>query len=259
MDIVRGISQMFGITLAKNFDRPFFSKSVVEFWRRWHMTLGSWFKDYVYMPIAISPKTAKIGQAVKGKFGIHAAKTISVIIPTAIVWLFTGLWHGTGWNYVAWGIYWGTLIIFSTVFAPKITKLTAFLRVNTTTKSWQLFQTVRTFLLFVVGHIISSSRSMLDALTFLKKIVFDFRLSSLVDSTLFSLGLDKINFLLALLSLLILWGVSMLQNKGSVREQISTYNIVFRWILYYGLIFAILIFGMYGPGFNAGDFVYGNF
>ena len=102
MDIARGLSQMLGIELERNFDRPFSSKSAAEFWRRWHMTLGSWFKDYVFMPMVISPKLIKVSGAVNKKFGKRAGKAVMLIIPPLVVWLLTGIWHGTGINYVLW-------------------------------------------------------------------------------------------------------------------------------------------------------------
>ena len=98
MDIASGVSQIFGIELEKNFDHPFFARSAAEFWRRWHITLGSWFKDYVYMPLVVSPKVSKLAQMVKKVFGIRAGKAVMTIVPTGVVWVLTGLWHGTGYN-----------------------------------------------------------------------------------------------------------------------------------------------------------------
>lgn len=120
MDIIGGASELFGIELEKNFNHPFFSKSAAEFWRRWHITLGTWFKDYIYMPLVVSPRMMKLTQKVGKAFGKRAGKSIMVIVPSSIVWLLTGLWHGTGIPYIVWGIYWGILIIFSTVFEPEI-------------------------------------------------------------------------------------------------------------------------------------------
>lgn len=119
MDIATGISQMLGIVLEQNFDHPFFSKSAAEFWRRWHITLGSWFKDYVYMPVSfiISPKMTRVKEWVKKHISKQASKSVMTIIPLAVVWVLTGLWHGTGLTHIVWGIYWGCLIIFSSLFS----------------------------------------------------------------------------------------------------------------------------------------------
>lgn len=107
MDMAFGVSQIFGVELEQNFKRPFFSKSAAEFWRRWHITLGAWFKDYVYMPVVTSPRMAKILQWAKKQFGARVGKSLMAVIPLAIVWILTGVWHGTGKAYVVWGVYWG--------------------------------------------------------------------------------------------------------------------------------------------------------
>ena len=256
MDIARGFSQALGIELEANFERPFFSRSAAEFWRRWHMTLGTWFKDYVYMPLVISPKLIKIAQSTKVKFGNRMGKAILTIIPSAIVWILTGLWHGTGWNYILWGIYWGTVIICSTVFEPEIKQLTKILKINTATSSWKVFQMVRTFFLFVGGRMLTIPKDINALWEIIKKIFTEFKLEIFFDGSLYKLGLNRANFTLALVTILILWIVSMLQERGSVREKIAKYNIVFRWTVYYIAVFSIIVFGMYGPGYDASSFVY---
>lgn len=256
MDLALGISQIFGIELEKNFDHPFFSKSAAEFWRRWHITLGAWFKDYVYMTIVTSPRMAKLLQAAKKHFGTRFGKSVMVIVPLSAVWILTGVWHGTGWAYVVWGIYWGVLIIASQVFAPEIKKLIAFLHINVQSESWKIFQMVRTFALFMVGRMITIPNNLATTGLMFKKMFRDFRPWQLFDETLYTFGLDRKNFILVLFLFLLLWGVSMLQEKGSLRLRISEYNIVFRWMIYYIAIVAIVVLGIYGPGYDASSFVY---
>lgn len=259
MDIALGISQIFGIELEKNFDHPFFSKSAAEFWRRWHITLGTWFKDYVYMPLVVSPRMMKLTQRTKQKFGTRTGKTVMTSIPLAIVWLLTGIWHGTGWSYVVWGIYWGTIIILSSALEPEIKRLTSALKINVQAGSWKVFQMVRTFLLFCIGRIITIPNDLYATGAITKKIFTDFQIWQLFDGTLYSLGLDAANFNLAMITILVLWAVSILQKKGSVRDQVASCNVVFRWAIYYIAIFAVLIFGIYGPGYDASAFVYMQF
>ncbi len=256
MDLASGMSQIFGIELEKNFDHPFFSKSAAEFWRRWHITLGAWFKDYVYMPIVTSPRMAKLLQTVKKHLGTRCGKSVMAIVPLAVVWILTGVWHGTGRAYVVWGIYWGAMIIISQIFAPEIKKLNAFLHINIESESWKIFQMVRTFALFSIGRMITIPNNLSTTVLLFRKIVRDFRPWQLVDETLYTFGLDRKNFILVLFLFLLLWGVSMLQEKGSLRLRISEYNIVFRWMIYYIAIVAIVILGIYGPGYDASSFVY---
>lgn len=259
MDIVGGFSQILGLKLEPNFDHPLFSRSASEFWRRWHMTLGTWFKDYIYMPLMISPKLIGLSKKLKDRFGMRASKAFMTIVPLSAVWLLTGLWHGTGWDFVVWGLSWGAIIICSSVFAPEIKKLSKLLHINTSTKSWAVFQTVRTFLLFTASRMITVPGDLAKTALIFSKIFTDFGVASLVDGTLYTLGLDRPNFILAVVCILILWGMSRMQLNGSVRQKIADCNIVFRWAIYYAAIFSIIIFGIYGPGYDASSFVYMRF
>lgn len=259
MDIASGISQVFGIELEKNFNHPFFSKSAAEFWRRWHITLGVWFKDYVYMPLVVSPKLVKIVQKVKIKGHDRLAKALMAVIPLAVVWILTGVWHGTGLPYVIWGIYWGIIIIISTVFDKEIKKINEKLSINTETFSWKLFQMVRTFLLFCIGRIITIPNNLVTTGEIIRKIFTKFDVWTLLDGSLYKLGLDKVNFQLALITIVLLWLISFLQERGCVRDMIASRNIVLRWTIYFAAIFSVMIFGIYGPGYEASSFAYINF
>lgn len=245
MDIARGVSEVLGIQLEKNFDRPFFSSSVAEFWRRWHITLGVWFKDYVYMPVATSRWMMKINTKVKKNRGVNAYKLVSAALPLMIVWLLTGLWHGTGWNYVVWGIYYGTLIILGMVFEGKFKKIEAALHINTEAASWRILQHIRIFFVFMGGRLLTAPGTLENTVIATRQMFSQFNIWVFFDSSLYSLGLDRPNFILLLLTIVVLWAVSMLQSRGSVREMIARQNIVIRWLIYYLLFFSIMVFGEY--------------
>ena len=102
-DMARGLGNMFGFEFLKNFDYPYISKSITEFWRRWHISLGTWFREYVYIPL---------GGNRKGK--------PRLLLNLLIVWFLTGLWHGASWNFVLWGLYFGLLLIFEKFFLLKV-------------------------------------------------------------------------------------------------------------------------------------------
>lgn len=259
MDIVRGTSQVFGIKLDHNFNHPFFSKTAAEFWRRWHITLGTWFKDYIYMPIVTSIWLSQITNFIKKKWGKDLAKKVNAAIPLAVVWLLTGLWHGTGWNYIAWGIYWGLLIIVSTIFAKQYKRLAELLHINTNTRGYQRFQMLRTFLVFTVGRLITVPGSLRNSVIAIKQIFTRFNPWIFWDGTLYKMGLDYKDLCVTILGLLLVYKISLLQEKGSVREMIAEKNILIRWMIYYIAIFSIIILGMYGVGYNASDFIYANF
>lgn len=261
MDIAIGISQTFGITLDENFNHPFFSKSAEEFWRRWHITLGAWFKDYVYMPIAfvISPKLIKLNAWMKKHVGKQAGKAVMTVIPLTAVWFLTGLWHGTGFNYIVWGMYWGSIILFSNLCSGKVRQLTDWLHINTQSSSWKMFQMVRTFLLFCISQLIIVPGDLKISFEILKKFVLDPRIWELVDGTLYALGLDRINFQLMLVCIGILWTVSIVQEKCRIRERVANWNFVFRCLFYCLAIWSVMVFGMYGPNYDANAFLYMNF
>lgn len=260
MDIALGISEVFGITIEENFNRPFFSKTAAEFWRRWHITLGVWFKDYIYMPLVISPRLIRGSGKIRKKCGKRAGKAFVTVIPLLTVWILTGVWHGTGWNYVAWGLYWGGIIIVSTVFEPELLKLTRLLRIDTKTRGWQLFQTVRTFCLFVGSRLLTIPTDLNITWYVLRRIFKKFAPWELVDGTLYTLGLERPDFIFAILALVLLFYVSKKEEEGfSFRERIAKLPLVCRWIVYYGAILAVLIFGVYGAGYNAAAFVYMNY
>lgn len=259
MDIVRGTSQIFGIELEKNFNHPFFSRNVAEFWRRWHITLGVWFKDYVYMPIAMSPKLLNNTKKIKEKYGANTAKVFSTAVPLTIVWLLTGIWHGTGMNYVLWGMYYGVIIILSTALAVPYKNLASRLRIDVKSTGFQRFQMVRTFFLFTVGRLITAPGTLAASISVIRQMFSSFNPWIFWDGTLYSVGLDFKDYLVIILGLLFVWKISRMQEQGSVRSLIAQKNIVLRWLIYYVAIFSIILLGMYGTGYDARAFAYTQF
>lgn len=259
MDIVIGAAQTMGITLDENFSHPFFSKSAAEFWRRWHITLGAWFKDYVYMPIAMSPRFMKASVNIRKKRGTRIGQIFSSAIPLAVVWLLTGLWHGTGLDYVAWGCYWGILIILSAILAPDFKKWTQKLHIDTASFGWKLFQMVRTYFLFVIGRMLTVTGSLKGFGQLISGLFQEHRLWALFDGTLYQHGLDYKNFCVAIVGIFFIWIADMLGEHMRIRENLAKQPLVLRWLAYYGVIVLLLIFGMYGSAFDASKFVYGGF
>lgn len=259
MDIVTGISDILGIQLDRNFNHPFFSRSAAEFWRRWHITLGTWFKDYIYLPMATAPGTIRFSQIVKNRFGSRAGKNAATVLCLGTVWLLTGIWHGTGWNYVIWGLYFGVLISCSTVFADQYKKLCLLFRIDTESGCWKAVQVLRTFCLFAIGRLITAPETLKDSAAVVQQMFSSFNPWIFWDGSLYTHGLNQRNFLLAVLSILLLLYVDRLQERIKIRETIARQNIFLRWSIYYIGIFAVLILGIYGPGYDASSFVYANF
>lgn len=259
MDIVMGISEILGIQLDPNFNHPFFSRSAAEFWRRWHITLGNWFKDYVYVPVNSSSLTRTLRRKASKHFGPAGMKAVMTIIPLTTVWLLTGIWHGTGVNYLLWCSYWGGLIICSKLLEDRISVVNQKMNINTESNSWILFQMVRTTCLFILSLLFTISGRLDRVFMAVKDIFTRFNPWVMWDGTLYTYGLDRRNFMLAVLSIVFLMIVEVLQNRMNMREAIGRRNIILRWSIYYLGIFAVLIFGIYGPGYDASAFIYANF
>ncbi len=264
MDIASGISEMFGIRLEQNFDHPFFSRSAAEFWRRWHVTLGSWFKDYVYMPIVSSKLMMKLVSLIGKRFGRKAGRNVMTIIPLATVWLLTGLWHGTGWNYVIWGVYWGVLIISGTVFARQYRKAVDKCHIDTSSGGWHLFQMVRTFLLFCFSRAITIPGDLKTTWEWIVKLFMDVRPWQLFDGTLYGQGLTWKEYWLMQVFILALFLISMWQEKAktrgsSVRVDVNGKNVILASVGSAAAIVFILVFGIYGSGSGTSGFAYMQF
>jgi len=186
MDIVLGISELFGIRMAENFDKPYFSKSIPEYWRRWHMTLNMWFKDYLYYPVIRSDFCTKIGKKLGKKVSKEAGRIVPTVIGLLVVWFLTGLWHGASWHYVAHGLYHGTIIILGVLLGSVYKRLREMLHIREASKGYHVFQMARTFILVDISYILFRASSVGDALFIMKQIFFhlDISVAALKDAIL---------------------------------------------------------------------------
>ncbi len=259
MDIARGVSQIFGIDLALNFERPYFAKNIPEFWRRWHITLGAWCRDYIFYPISLSKTFGKLGKRSRKIFGERIGKLLPVIIAQLITFFSIGIWHGAELKYIAYGLYQAIFIIGGIVFEPCLAKLTRLLRINTEAFSWKLFQIIRTFGLVVFGRFFSRGVSFSAAILMMKNSLV-FNPGIFISGEIFTLGLSYREFLLVIICLVFWIIISIIQENGySVRKLVSEQNMLFRWAIYLIGVFAIIIFGVYGQGYNANAFIYRGF
>lgn len=260
MDIIIGASELFGITMPENFKTPFFSTNLSEVWRRWHMTLGFWVKDYVLYPVLKSEMLHKIGIFCKKKFGKQAGKRIPTYIGMFVTWFTVGFWHGGSWKFIfGSGLFFFIMIVGGQLLEPVFKIIIRILKINTECFSWTLFQRIRTFFLFAASVSFGRALSLATGVK-MWRAALHWNPWILVDQqSLYSLGLDRQNFWVMIYGLLIFLIISMLQQKGSIREMLTKQNLVFRWIILLVTIFSVLIFGCYGPGFNAADFIYGGF
>ena len=255
MDIVRGVAKTFGIDLEENFKRPFFSKSIKEFWRRWHITLGAWLKEYVFYPISLSKISIKINNFSSKHIKNYFNKIIPVAFSLFFVWFINGLWHGANWKYIVYGLYYYIIMIIGMIFEPVSKKIIDVLKINVKSRIYSIFQIIRTTVLVCIGMLIFRSESLKMAFQMLKSVIGYKDIDKF-----FTIGWQVGDGVIILISVIILFIIGILQEKGhSIRAELSKKNIAIRWLLYYGIIFSILIFGIYGQGYNPSSFIYGQF
>ena len=151
IDIVSGISQMFGFELSKNFEQPFFSKSVSEFWRRWHITLGSWTRDYIFYPVSLSKPMVKFAKFAREHLDAYYASVIPNAAALLVVWLFTGIWHGADIKYVVYGLYYYVLMLVGMLTLPLTKKIMSKLKINAESKIISALAIVRTLIFVNIG------------------------------------------------------------------------------------------------------------
>lgn len=260
MDIVLGISQMLGLRLPENFETPFFSQTVSEYWRKWHITLGVWMKEYVFYPLLRTGWMVKVMSKSKEKFGKKKGKMLATFLAMFILWFTVGVWHGGDWKYVIGsGLLHWLYIVSEEATEPFFNSLWAKLKVNPKSKVLVCIRVVRTFLLVCIGFIFFRANTFSQALLLIKNIFGGFGFVQFVTGGIFTLGLDPIEAVIALVSLGILICVSALCQKQSVRERISTKPLALRWIIWYALLFYTILLGYYGPGFSAAEFIYQGF
>ena len=260
MDIVLGVSECFGITVAENFNTPFFSRTMQEFWRRWHITLGAWLKNYIFYPLLRTRFFMELPKKLKPRYGKKAAKQITTFAAMFILWFAIGLWHGGAWKYIIGsGLLHWFYIVMGEVLEPVWKKMRAFFHVKVESRGFIVFQRVRTFLLASSGFLFFNSGGMRKAFAMYWSMFTTWNPQVLWNGSLLQLGLDAVDLVIAIVSLGILFVVSCMQQKESVREWLAGRHLVIRWILLYALLFYVILLGNYGPGYSAAEFIYAGF
>ena len=248
MDIITGVSELFGIRLPENFNAPFFSKSVQEFWQRWHITLGLWFKDYVMYPIQISRPMIKLGKMCKKRFGKKTGKKIPFYLSMLVLWFLIGVWHGgTGYYFIASAVIPCFILIVSDLLQPLLIKCPGIRKINGDCFSWRLFQSVRTMLLISLCWIFVCSNGTVAAVSVLKHMAEVPVAYTTLVSAFEAFGLTVTDLMIMMISVLVLGAADYLQYSGSsITEKLDGQNGGFRYLVIYAEFFCILLYGMVG-------------
>jgi hypothetical protein len=206
------------------------------------MTLYNWFRDYIYIPL-----------------GGGRVKRWRKYLNLMIVFMISGLWHGAAYQFVIWGFLHGFYCIVGETTKGIRAKAAAFLRVDTESFGHRLYQTFTTFALVCFAWIFFRANGAQNALYIVKNLNFKDYYVLFDGSVMDSLGLDRKEFDVAMFSIIILFFVDWLGTKMDIFAALRKQHIMFRWLVYYALIFYIIIFGSYGSGYNAADFIYFQF
>ena len=217
-----------GFDLMKNFDSPYFSKSITEFWRRWHISLSTWFRDYVYIPLGGNRK----GEA-RTYFNLFA------------VFLISGLWHGAAMTFLIWGAIHGLIIMLEKALSPLRTYAYNTLSVNRDSFSNKLVFAGITFFIVCISWVFFRANSLKDAFSILTNSLVD-NYECLYYGGLFKLGLDEAEFWVAIAAIAVLLLFDLFHKKKAAIKWLSSQNMVFRYFVYVCIVFVILIFGVYG-------------
>lgn len=241
--IAMGAAKVLGIDLMENFEAPYLAISVTDFWRRWHISLTSWFKDYLYIPL---------GGSRKGKLRKYINKMI--------VFLVSGLWHGASLSFVAWGGINGLYQVIGECLKPVRDKVVVILHLNRDSFGHKVAHIITTFILVDFSWIFFRARSLREAFEIIKAMFTVHNPWILIDNSLYSCGLDEKNFRLMLISMMILLFADICKVRGiKVRETIVHQDYWVRWIVFAISIVFILTFGVWGPNYNAANFIYFQF
>ncbi|XME02218.1 MBOAT family O-acyltransferase [Lachnospiraceae bacterium C1.1] len=261
IDIARGFSQIIGINLEINFKQPYFSTSIENFWRRWHITLGAFMRDYVFYPLSLSKLFNKLGKMSRKILGIEFGKKIAPFLSMFVVYFLVGLWHGSEWKYIAYGLCNGFFIATSILLESRYRILIKKCRINDKSRSWKLFQILRTFFIITIIRVFPRSDRFLDAITLLKRLTkrfYDF--SPILTGHLKEMGLNNANWIVLVIAIGVMLYCDYLHENGvNIREKIASKRLVVRWIIYYSAIISVVVFGMYGPDYDASVFIYQQF
>lgn len=262
MDIVLGASECFGIKLPENFRAPFFSTTISEFWRRWHITLGLWFKDYLLYPLLKSNLFQNIGSWSRRVFGKRRGRILPTSLGLAVVWISIGLWHGGTMNYmVGSGILPGFFLIMSEIMRPAFDRFNAVLHIKTDSIGHRIWGCARTFLLMCICFVFVRAGGIRVSLGAFASAaaIFDFsnlNILHLMDGSLLQLGQSTLDVVLCLGGILLILLVDYIKEKGhDVRALLNGQGFVFRMIVIWALALSIMFFGMFGQS----QFIYFQF
>lgn len=240
MDIVIGSAQMLGTRLQENFQAPYLATSVADFWRRWHISLSSWLKDYVYIPL---------GGNRKGQL----RKYVNIMI----VFLISGLWHGSQWSFVMWGGLHGAYQLWEGITAKTRKRINECLDIDENTWSHKLLRIIVTFACVDFAWIFFRAPGLRAGVHIIQNMFREFNIDVLLNGSLYQLGLDMNMFLVLVVAIILMFVMDVLHERRiRLRDWLAGQGTLFRFAILFGMTIAVILFGAYGDGYSASTFIY---
>ena len=242
--IAIGTAKVMGINLMENFNTPYFARSVKEFWSRWHISLSTWFRDYLYIPLG-------------GNRCSKVRKSFNILV----TFLVSGLWHGANFTFIAWGAIHGIFHIIEEQLKPIKEKYLNKFNIKTNAFSFIMLEIIITFIIVDLAWIFFRAETIHDALLYIKRIFTRIDLWTLFDGALYNLGLNifEMNILIIALFILVSFDLIKYIRKESIFDFLSRQNLYFRWFVMLFLILCVIVYGKYGAGFDPKQFIYFQF
>ncbi|MBP5262677.1 MAG: MBOAT family protein [Clostridiales bacterium] len=259
IDITIGIAQCLGITVAENFNLPYFSKNIKEYWNRWHITMGSWFTDYIFYPLSVDKNMLKLSKWSREHLGKFWGKRLTVYISAFIVWFATGVWHGAAWNFIVWGLMNFVVIMISQELEPLYEKFHK--KFGWKNKGWYgALEIIRTILLMSLIRMFDCYRDVPMTFKMVSTMFTKFNFNIYTDGSLLNLGITGNDYAVLAMGLLIILLVSIYKyrTKKDIRDRL--FDSPWMWYGAMSLLFIItLLLGAYGHGYDATQFIYNQF
>ena len=258
IDIVIGCGKLFGVTLPENFNQPFSAQSAAEFWRRWHMSLGNWFRNYVFYPVTVSNPVKNWNKTARKKYGKYWSMVGTSAMALFPVWVATGVWHGAGWKYLFYGMYYFVILFFGEAVKPFKAKNYEKLGIDFDAPYMKVIRILKTWVIIFTGELFFRADSLSIGLHMFRSIFGNFHISSLWKYFPDAITVGDV-WAIAVGSVIV-WIVGFLKERGvDVRGKILGARTPVKWSVYYLIIFTILLFGAYGTGYQPVDLIYAGF
>ena len=258
IDIVIGCGKLLGVTLPENFNQPFSAQSAAEFWRRWHMSLGNWFRNYVFYPVTVSNPVKNWNKTARKKYGKYWSMVGTSAMALFPVWVATGVWHGAGWKYLFYGMYYFVILFFGEAIKPFKEKNYEKLGIDFDAPYMKVIRILKTWVIIFTGELFFRADSLSIGLHMFRSIFGNFHISSLWKYFPDAITVGDV-WAIAVGSVIV-WIVGFLKERGvDVRGKILGARTPVKWSVYYLIIFTILLFGAYGTGYQPVDLIYAGF